>query len=486
MAVSGSGPATFDGQSNLVGPQEPPAPDSDTAYWKYLGQQDFFVAAKLAIFEESFVKNTINIGNNPGSAFANIVLAGGRLDPYIALGQSGTVGASGDQTSPGVIGYDRPGIFMGMYGTDGSAKPVFSIENVAQTNAMLWDGENLIISGSLFAQIGSIGGWTVGATTLSGGSATLNSAGSIFFTNGDRHTLLSSNGMELSSIVGFSESDITHEINFVNYPFGGFPSGASTTIGTLRANIAAGFVNTFEIIAADNMLISAGDGMDIYAGNGVDIGNPGSSTAINYISGVAFSTPSPGDSTTISRAKPLIMEFNEISIDSSLNVGGTGGAGYASNGVTISSTGNIQISGYVNIDNYLEIGGGYGSTGTTIDTSGNIETDGYIRAGGNITAFYSSDERLKLNLRTIENPLDKVLQIGGYTFDWDETKQNELKGHDVGVIAQQIKEVLPEVVTERKDGYLAVRYEKIVPLLIESIKELSEKVDELEKKLNDR
>jgi hypothetical protein len=64
-------------------------------------------------------------------------------------------------------------------------------------------------------------------------------------------------------------------------------------------------------------------------------------------------------------------------------------------------------------------------------------------------------------------------QIGGYEFDWI-TKPgiHSNEGHDVGVIAQQIEKILPEVVTTRDNGYKAVKYEKIVALLIEGIKDL--------------
>jgi len=146
-SVSGSGP-------NTGGPEIPPAIGTDDENWIYLGQQDFFVAAKIAIFEESFVKNTINVGNNPGSSFANIVLAGGRQDPYMAIGQTGTSGASGVQTGTGVIGYNKPGIFLGMYqgSTSGGGAGTtgrFSINNADSTKALTWDGNILTIKGSI-------------------------------------------------------------------------------------------------------------------------------------------------------------------------------------------------------------------------------------------------------------------------------------------------------------------------------------------------
>jgi hypothetical protein len=104
-----------------------------------------------------------------------------------------------------------------------------------------------------------------------------------------------------------------------------------------------------------------------------------------------------------------------------------------------------------------------------------------IRASGDVIAFNSSDERFKDNIKPISEPLWKLSKIGGYTFDWNDN-QDVYKGHDVGVIAQEIHKVLPEVVGEKNDGYLGVKYEKIVPLLIESIKELKQEVDEIKQK----
>ena len=109
---------------------------------------------------------------------------------------------------------------------------------------------------------------------------------------------------------------------------------------------------------------------------------------------------------------------------------------------------------------------------------------GEIRATGDIVAFYSSDERLKENIQPIENALTKVEAISGNTYDWKKGFEtiHSNKGRDVGVIAQELEKILPEVVTERETGYKAVNYEKIVPLLIEAIKELSAKIKELENK----
>ena len=99
---------------------------------------------------------------------------------------------------------------------------------------------------------------------------------------------------------------------------------------------------------------------------------------------------------------------------------------------------------------------------------------GTIVASGDITAF--SDERLKHNINRIENALDKTLQLNGVTF---ETKENK---KSLGVIAQNVLNVLPEVVQENDNGYLSVAYGNIVGVLIEAIKELNAKIEKLEAK----
>jgi hypothetical protein len=101
-----------------------------------------------------------------------------------------------------------------------------------------------------------------------------------------------------------------------------------------------------------------------------------------------------------------------------------------------------------------------------------------VTSTNDIIAYASSDKRLKENITPISDPIEKVKAIGGYEFDWND-KQPLHKGHDVGVIAQEIEAILPELVQTRDNGYKAVSYEKIVALLIEAIKDQQSQIDEL-------
>jgi len=110
-----------------------------------------------------------------------------------------------------------------------------------------------------------------------------------------------------------------------------------------------------------------------------------------------------------------------------------------------------------------------------------ISGGGTAHFNGDVVAYSSSDERLKDNKKKIENALEKVESLNGIEFDWND-KQDVYTGHDIGVIAQEVEKIAPEIVANREDGYKAVKYEKLVPLLIEAVKELSEKVKILENK----
>jgi hypothetical protein len=134
----------------------------------------------------------------------------------------------------------------------------------------------------------------------------------------------------------------------------------------------------------------------------------------------------------------------------------------------------------------------------TINNVGLMSVAGSATFTGDVTAN-TSDERLKDNIRVIDNPLEKLSKINGVYFNWNDTakdlihKSNDIE--EVGFLAQEVQSVLPHIVKpapfdidvltgESKSGenYLTIQYEKIVPLLVEAIKELKKQVDELKNK----
>jgi hypothetical protein len=170
---------------------------------------------------------------------------------------------------------------------------------------------------------------------------------------------------------------------------------------------------------------------------------------------------------------------------SSQILGGSGIVSGSSQVISLLPTGVVsgssQILGGTNIHSGSTGNYQFNSIGVNITPTG---VAGEIVATGDITAFYSSDERLKENIIPIPNALEKVNQISGNTYDWKEGYDavHSHRGNDVGVIAQEIEQILPQIVTNRDNGFKAVQYEKMIPLLIEAIKELSAKVDRLENK----
>jgi hypothetical protein len=176
------------------------------------------------------------------------------------------------------------------------------------------------------------------------------------------------------------------------------------------------------------------------------------------------------------------------------------------------ATGRQAISWYNGNQSYYkarlwtEVGSSYAATQFGIDVANDARTVAtrlYIRNGdtyhsGDVIA-YASDFRLKENISSINNALEKINKIRGVNYRWkDEVEElgfSPTKKDDIGVIAQEILEVLPEAVRPAPfdyvngtsvtgENYLTVQYEKIVPLLIESIKELNQKVEDQQTLIN--
>ena len=123
------------------------------------------------------------------------------------------------------------------------------------------------------------------------------------------------------------------------------------------------------------------------------------------------------------------------------------------------------------------------TTGALIVTGG-VGVSGALNVGGDVVAYASSDERLKDNIELISNPIEKVQQLKGVTWEWNENA-DELQQSlpNVGVIAQDVEKVLPQLVHDRDNGFKGVDYAKLTGLLIEAIKEQQKQIDELKSKL---
>ena len=213
---------------------------------------------------------------------------------------------------------------------------------------------------------------------------------------------------------------------------------------------------------------------------------------------------------TFSETPSIGSQLRVVDVEDSvdINTGAAiikGGLGVAKN-VNIGI--NLDVDGHTDITSIVSTGGTFGNVqigytdDQTVDTSSgdltlnavaeskvaiqtNTTITGILSVTDDIIAFWSSDERLKDNITPIEDPLAKVVSISGNTFDWND--KSKKRGTDTGLIAQEVEALeLPGLVVTRDNGYLAVDYHKVVPLLVEAIKELSGKVDALEQRLQDK
>lgn len=202
---------------------------------------------------------------------------------------------------------------------------------------------------------------------------------------------------------------------------------------------------------------------------------------------VGIGTSSPGEKLSLAGSNALYASLTTTgaikSAIGAVDSGGYGWVGNVSNHPFLIQTNNTERM-------RISSTGGL-SVGTTADPGA-----GAIYATGNITAYYS-DERLKNVSGKIENALDKVNALSGVYYTNNEVANEQ--GYtstetQVGVLAQQVKAVLPEIVkaapfdldadgnSKSGENYMTVQYERLVPLLIEAIKELSAKVEALEAK----
>jgi hypothetical protein len=291
-----------------------------------------------------------------------------------------------------------------------------------------------------------------------------------------------------SADVAFSSADVTVTLTDTN---------AAQTARNLRLNLTGTSGGVRNLILGTGCQIeklylvnngladvvtvknTTGTGIAVAAGKSMFVYNNGTNVvdAITYLSSLTLGTALPVTSGGTGSTSTTFVNLTS-------NVTGTLPVANGGTGVTGASTGTggVVLSASPTITGTLT--GSVGSFSSTMAT-GALTVTGAITATGNITAFFS-DERLKTKTGNIENALNKVCQIETLLYHANETAV--ALGYDasipeVGVTAQSVQKVQPEVVVIAPidDKYLTVRYEKLVPLLIEAIKELKNEIDQLKK-----
>ena len=256
-----------------------------------------------------------------------------------------------------------------------------------------------------------------------------------------------------------------------NISFDNNITGAGATFGNIQIAITED--NTIDTITGDLKIDAATNRIAANADLSVD-GELNVTGISTFVGQAVLNTGIVPDADEGAYLGTASLPFSEAHIDEiRIGVSGNGEIDTASGNLTLDSTG-----GTTTVDDNLIVSG-------TSTLQSNTAITGTLTVTDDITAFFSSDERLKLNITPIENPLAKVRSISGNTFTWIEGGIHE--GEDTGVIAQEIAALgLPGLTTIRETGYMAVKYDKLTALLIEAVKELSAKVEILEQKLSDK
>ena len=219
--------------------------------------------------------------------------------------------------------------------------------------------------------------------------------------------------------------------------------------------------STEKIVGARQLRLRVIPSLSVTSNVNMDMGIEPTSGSYFYI------TPPIEDSNVSSNAAFRIVQSgdvvigNDLSITTDLSVTGTGSISQA----TVSGT---VTTSNINGDAALYINGA-----TTV--GGNLSVTGSITADGNITAY--SDKRLKSDIKRIENALEKLTSIGGYTY-----MMNGMT--NTGLIAQEVLEILPEAVSGSEDTKYALAYGNLMGIVVEAIKELKEDVEKIKNKIN--
>ncbi len=303
----------------------------------------------------------------------------------------------------------------------------------------------LLLSGSVWAQTG-IG------TTSPASKLHIKSNGTILRLEGSDHAYL----------------ELYPQGATTRYAYIGYPSASSTQLTFMNqfstGAIAWGTNNTARLFLTSSGQLAVGTSVGVST---LTVGSADGSVNGEITINPAFTSNEGGQinikrSVNGSTADWVIDQYGTSASDARFRIFNSLGEG---NGITILENGNVGM--------------------------GNLTPSVRLQVNGDIIANSiagSSDARFKTNVSAIANPLEKVLQLRGVNFDWNQSQFPERtfsSKRALGFIAQEVEKVLPEVVETEKsaDGYKAIQYDKVVALLVEAIKEQQKQINRLQKQV---
>ena len=290
-----------------------------------------------------------------------------------------------------------------------------------------------------------------------------------------------------------STSSTIQYVTFVNKADGTAPQPA------LKVNAAAGITHqpstgkvgiNLNRVAQSQLEINAGTATRTMAAstdvaNNIPVRVIGADDAFSVIFLDSFgntgaSTESSASGTFCRKARGT--SASPAALQSGNFIGGFGSAGY--NGTSFVTNGLVSFKA---TENYSAGAAGselviynVGDGQTTLRPTATFKSNGDLDILGDVVAYATSDSRLKQNVQVIDQALDRVMQLDGVTFNWtDQAAGKDTDVSQVGLLAQQVVDVLPEAVQEKPNGYMGVAYEKVIPLLVEAIKALRLEVQQL-------
>ena len=316
------------------------------------------------------------------------------------------------------------------------------LDTLNELAAALGDDPNFAttVSNDIGTKVSKAGDTMTGALTLSGAPSSANHAATKAYVDS-----------AVSSGTGALDTDAV-------------PEGSSNLYYTdARADARA----TLRINAATTDNITEGSSNLYFTNARVDARIPTNVSSFTNDSSYATTSQLFSGSYTDLTNKPTIPTNNNQL---------TNGAGYVTTNTTYSAGNGISLS---STTFSVAAGNGLTQEASGLKMSGSYTGD--FTASGDVTAF--SDERLKSNIVTIESALSKVKAMRGVMFDKTDSLSGELKV-STGVIAQEVEQVLPEVVhNDTNTGYKSVAYGNMVGVLIEAIKEQQLQIDELKSQI---